>query len=66
MIDIPGNWELAKALAPQDQTKWRNEEEWRQANAKVAQLRAEGHTVELTAGLGGRPVITVTSLGGAA
>lgn len=66
MIEIPGNWELAKAMPTADPVKWRNEEEWRLANEKVAQLRAEGCKVELTAGLGGRPVITVLSLGGAA
>lgn len=66
MIEIPGNWELAKALAPQDQTKFRIEAEWQLARQKVTQLSNEGCSVQLTAGADGRPVITVTSLGGAA
>jgi hypothetical protein len=62
MIDIPGNWELAKAMPTQDQIKWRADAEWRLANERVEQLRKEGANVTIAPGANGRPVITVTPL----
>lgn len=62
MIEIPGNWELAKAMPTHDQVKFRSEAEWRLANERAAQLRKEGATVDIAPGADGRPVITVTSL----
>lgn len=66
MIEIPGNWELAKAMPSADPVKWRRQEEWNQAEAKAAELRAQGYTVTITAGMGGAPIITAVPPGGAA
>lgn len=65
MINIPGNWELAKALPTHDNTAWRRDEQWRLANEKAAELRAQGYTVTVIPGTSGAPVINAVP-GGAA
>lgn len=64
MMEVQGNWELAKSLNTGIPTpEWRRSQQWEIANAKAAEMREVGHIVTVEADAGGNPVIR---LGGAA
>lgn len=61
MMEVQGNWELAKSLAQPT----RNSMQWDVAEQSAANLRAQGYTVTISTNASGAPVIHATP-GGAA
>jgi hypothetical protein len=58
MIEVKGNWEMAKALDSGVPTpEKRRAHQWEVAEAKAAELRAEGFTVTIDTDASGGPVI---------
>lgn len=62
MMEVQGNWEMAKSLTQPT----RRSMEWELAETEAANLRAQGYTVTISTNASGGPVINATPPGGAA
>ncbi len=60
MIDIPGNWELAKAMPSHDPMEQRRRHQLDIAEARAADLRAQGYNVTIIIGANGSPQVVVS------
>lgn len=61
MIEVQGNWEMAKSLAQPT----RRSMEWDLAESEAAKLRAQGFTVVINTNAAGGPIVTVVPQGAA-
>ena len=61
MIEVKGNWEMAKSLTQPT----RRSMEWELAETEAAKLRAQGFNVVITTGAAGSPIVKVIPQGAA-
>lgn len=61
MIEVKGNWEMAKSLTQPT----RRSMEWELAETEAAKLRAQGFVVVINTNAAGGPVVTVVPQGAA-
>lgn len=59
MMEVKGNWEMAKSLTQPT----RRSMEWELAETEAAKLRAQGYTVDIKTNAAGSPVVTVVPKG---
>jgi hypothetical protein len=66
MIEVKGNWELAKSLESGVPTPGkRRAQEWQIAESEAAKLRAQGFVVVIETNAAGGPTVTVVPQGAA-
>lgn len=66
MMEVKGNWELAKSLESGVPTPdKRRAQEWQIAESEATKLRAQGFTVVINTNAAGGPIVTVVPKGAA-